>query len=113
MYTPKTADEWKGLIASAVRPFLPSEPYEGPVKIEHAFLFPRPKSHLKKSGGLTSSAPLHHVSKPDLDNLVKAVWDTLTSEGFWRDDSQIVSETTTKAYAESGEPGVVITISRP
>lgn len=113
MYTPKTADDWKGQIADAVRPFLPSTPHEGPVRITHAFRFPRPKSHLKKSGGLTSSAPREHTSKPDCDNLIKALWDTLTSEGFWKDDSQVVSETTTKEYAEGSEPGVTVTISRP
>lgn len=45
--------------------------------------------------------------RPDLDKLVRAVLDALTSAGVWMDDSQVVNLTATKTY---GQPGVEVTV---
>lgn len=68
------------------------------------FVMPRPVSTPKRS---TPPA----VKKPDLDKLVRAVCDALTSAGTWKDDSQVVELFATKRLAEIGEaPGVLIQV---
>ncbi|WP_259648792.1 RusA family crossover junction endodeoxyribonuclease [Burkholderia pseudomallei] len=48
----------------------------------------------------------------DLDNLAKGVMDTLTDEGWWLDDRQIVSLHLTKRFPEPGEaPHINVAIS--
>lgn len=64
------------------------------------FVFPRPKSHYgtgKNACILKKSAPQHHITKPDNDNLQKFVKDCLNGE-VYRDDSQIVYVSARKKY---------------
>ena len=61
----------------------------GPVELTAVFAIPRPKSHHTKTGSLTSSAPLLHTYKPDLDKLCRLVGDALTIAGVIKDDSLI------------------------
>lgn len=102
IYTPATAKAWKGSVASAAGPFLSPSPIEGPLSLTLDFRFARPKSHLTSKGALTKSAPRAHTSKPDADNLAKAVMDALTDAGLWKDDTQIVDLHVRKSYVESG-----------
>ncbi len=103
MYDPGTTDGWKQLIKLASLPYRRSELCTGPVMVTLTFLIDRPKSHFLKSG-LRSTAPRHHLSKPDVDNLAKAVLDGLTdSQCFWVDDSQIYSLLITKRYIGANE----------
>jgi len=82
------------------------------VEIAIRFTFVRPQSHLKKSGGLTKSAPLFKTSHPDIDKLARAVLDALTGV-FYEDDSQVVLLVVQKDYADPGcGPGVEISIDR-
>ena len=64
-------------------------PITGPVELSAVFAIPRPKSHHTKTGSLTSSAPLLHTYKPDLDKLCRLVGDALTIAGVIKDDSLI------------------------
>ena len=97
-----TAEGWKSLIAAAAKPHTPPVPILGPVRVELTFVFPRPKSHYrtgKNAGVLRDDAPTWHTSKPDRDNLEKAVLDALTQlGGFWRDDSQVCAGSVSKRY---------------
>ena len=124
--TSKNLKEWRNLIAYQANSYLtesvgwgPSSdrlvgfyPYLYPVTVSAKFYFARPKSHLKKSGGLTKSAPKFKQSKPDVDKLARAVLDALTGV-FFEDDSQVVLLKVAKEYAEPGVgPGVEISIER-
>lgn len=112
IYTPATAKIWKGLVASAAKPFLLSEPLDQPLRLDAIFRMPRPKSHYLKSG-LRPTAPKFHTAKPDTDNLIKAVMDCLTDVGLWRDDSIICVQSCVKVYANSPEEvGVTINIDK-
>jgi Holliday junction resolvase RusA-like endonuclease len=76
---------------------------EGPVALQVEFYLYRPS-------GLPKSYHGPHLTKPDLDKLVRAVKDALTSV-VWRDDSQVTCLIAGKAYAGLGEePRTVITV---
>ena len=75
------------------------------VIVEMEFVLARPKSHYgtgRNAERVKASAPAHHVTKPDVDKLVRAVLDGLT--GFaYADDSQVTGAPSQKRYAEPGE----------
>ncbi len=112
VFDPGTAEGWKGRIAMEAVGYRPESPHLGAVSIELTFRMPRPKSHFgtgKNNGKLKDSSPFKHLSKPDIDNLEKAVLDELTMLGFWRDDSQITDMASRKRYTK-GKSGVDISI---
>lgn len=112
VYDPATAEGWKGRIAMEAIHHRPELPHLRAVSVELTFRMPRPKSHFgtgKNEGKLKDSSPFKHLSKPDIDNMEKAVLDELTMLGFWRDDSQITDMASRKRYTK-GKPGVEITI---
>jgi len=87
---------------------------DGPVCVDLAFYFERPKSHLNGSGSLRKGYSSSHIVKPDLDKLVRAILDSGTVGLVWRDDAQVVRLTATKNYVqESGAealPGVRVKV---
>jgi Holliday junction resolvase RusA-like endonuclease len=102
VYTPKTADSWKAQIEAEAASLAGRPTLEGPVMLEIEFIFPRPKSRKND---------LFVVTKPDIDNLEKAVFDALTARRIWRDDSQVADQRSLKVYEETGNtPGAIIFI---
>lgn len=80
-------------------------PLDGPAALDVVFEFARPKSHLKKSGGLVKGAPRYYASSHDvgdLSKLVRAVEDALAEAGALTDDARISKITATKIYAPTG-----------
>jgi Holliday junction resolvase RusA-like endonuclease len=72
----------------------------------------RPKSHYgtgKNAGKLKPSAPRYPEVKPDVDNIVKFVYDALTGI-CWDDDKRIIGGESLKDYADDGPPRVEIWI---
>ena len=113
VYEAGTAEAWKGAIALAAKQYLPSSPLTGPLSVSLMFFMPRPKSHYrtgKHSDELRPDAPEWHSGKPDRDNLEKAVLDSLTHIGMWKDDGQVCTGPVDKKY--SNKPGALITIER-
>lgn len=51
------------------------------------------------------------TGKPDIDKLIRAVFDPLTTSGVWADDSQVVSVRAEQALMDSAGPGADITVS--
>ncbi|MDY0037975.1 MAG: RusA family crossover junction endodeoxyribonuclease [Zoogloea oleivorans] len=81
-----------------------------PVKVDLVFAMPRLKSHFgtgKNATSIKPNAPLAHVSKPDLDKLIRCVLDALTGVA-WHDDSQVFEVRASKFY--SSRPGVTVTL---
>lgn len=73
------------------------------VDINLIFVMPRPKSTSK-------TAPLTHTKRPDLDKLVRAVFDAL-KDVVWNDDSQVNVLMAKKRLAGIDEsPGVHISV---
>jgi len=114
VYDPGTAEGWKGLVALAAKGLLPAEPLAGCVYLSLKFYMPRPRGHYrtgKNAQMLKPSAPGFCSTKPDADNLAKAVMDALTQLNAWRDDAQVVQLHASKLYDNGGGPGCKITIA--
>ncbi len=98
----KTA--WFHLVRWRAMQEAPPRPLDGPLELEVLFLFERPKS-LPKGQALK-------WTKPDFDNLEKAVADALTRAGWWADDGRVARSSCEKRYAGPGQPaGAVITVT--
>jgi len=112
IYTPKTADHWKSLVRLEARLKAPRRLLEGPLIVTLTFYMPRPKSHYrtgKYSDQLKDNAPTYHDKKPDVDNMVKAVFDAIgDSKVIWKDDNQVAAMNVLACYSE--EPGAKIKI---
>lgn len=81
------------------------------VAISLVFLFPRPKAHFNSKGALKPSAPDHKTTKPDIDKLARAVLDSLTLAGVFKDDALVYSLSAQKRFCIGEEPpGVMITL---
>lgn len=111
----KALKPWRTLVTHQARRAKPKgfTPYAGAVRVEVIFLFPRPKDHYgtgRNAGELKPSAPEHHLKKPDIDKTLRAILDSLTMAGIYRDDSQVVEVQTSKRYATGGNPGASISV---
>lgn len=74
-------------------------PLEGPIHLDILFVMPRPSGMMWKKKPMPRA---WHRSKPDDDNMEKAVRDALTKLAF-RDDSQICSKRVWKVIAAGDE----------
>lgn len=132
-YTPKETTRWRQgvLLAARTTDGFPSEPWDGAVRITLDAYFERPKSMMSNR---FPDGPIRRNSKPDSDNLVKAVLDALTPpkvkrkgnavideanrqaarRGYlWIDDGQVHLGHVDRWYAAKGcGPGVIIVAER-
>ena len=105
-YTPAKApvNAWKATVALFAR-----QAYQGPLltgplalTISFDFLLPTAAKKAVRQAVTTSSRVVYHTSKPEIDNMVKALQDAL-NKVVWVDDRQIAELHCVKRYAvESG-----------
>lgn len=74
---------------------------EGAVRLDLLFSFVHPKRGKHRKAQFK-------ISKPDIDNLEKAVMDGLTQSGIWIDDAQVVEKHSAKIWGDT--QGTCITI---
>ena len=96
--------EWKEVIEATFL-FCRKPTITGPVLLRVTFYMPRPKN----MEGDNDSPLIPHIKKPDTDNLLKAVMDSMSAAGIWKDDAQVYRTDAEKYYAGS-KPGVQITV---
>ena len=102
MYDPSSKDKAK--FKDRCSEYAPKYPLEGAISVSMVFSMPRPKSHYRSgrySHLLKDNSPKLHVSKPDIDNLVKFYLDAMTGT-FWKDDSHVCTIEASKIYSEDG-----------
>ena len=108
MFTPeKTADYESLVAATAGNAMRAHQLLDGPLEAVLEMRFPVPASWSKAKRARALAGVEWHTSKPDADNVAKAVLDACNGVVF-RDDSQIVILIATKAFSE--EPGVRVVI---
>lgn len=92
----KDAEQKYMAYAGEVRP---ETPIEGAVRLQVFIRFPLTGSH-------RDGEP--KTSRPDTDNMVKALKDSMTRVGFWRDDAQVADERVVKLWALV--PGILVRV---
>ena len=74
---------------------------QGPIKASIEAYYTIPKSKSKKIKEQMRKGILRPTKKPDLDNLAKALLDSINGIAY-KDDAQVVELSMSKYYAESG-----------
>ena len=95
--TPELKDA-RAQLHAALAPHAPDAPELGAVQLVVKWIFPaegRPNGSWK-------------TTKPDTDNLEKALKDEMTRLHFWRDDAQVCSEIAEKFWGDT--PGVYVEV---
>ncbi len=73
-----------------------------PVAVHVTFRMPRPKSR---------PTDTWHATRPDVDKLLRAVFDALTTANVWHDDSLVADVLAWKHYAtQTAPPGALICV---
>ncbi len=99
--------DWKKRIMVALAQQFDGEILDGPIHLDVLFLMPRPKRLYRKKDPL---GEVWHTSRPDADNLIKAVKDAMNSI-VWKDDSQVCELVVTKKYhGKNGHPAAVVEV---
>jgi Holliday junction resolvase RusA-like endonuclease len=91
---------WGSTVGEVARRHAPAVPFLGPVALTLTFLMPRPKTARRRQ---------HPVVRPDVDNLVKGMPDSLNGV-FWADDCQVVELHAAKRYDPQGRLGVEVVV---
>tara|TARA_Y100000310_G_C20401695_1_gene677713 strand:+ start:359 stop:769 length:411 start_codon:yes stop_codon:yes gene_type:complete len=110
MYDPSSKD--KKQIWLQIAKFKPRTPLAGDIMVKLIFHMPRPLNHYragKYKHLLKDNMPENHSIKPDLDNLVKLILDTISGKDrIICDDSQICMLQAEKLYDEEPRTEVII-----
>jgi len=101
---------WKRAIEQQARPHMPREPWRGPIELTIEAYFERPGRLLKKK---SPPGTIRHTTKPDRDNVEKAVLDVLKTLGMFVDDCQVSDGGVSKRYVAIGHaPGIRVVARR-
>ncbi len=97
-YDPSQDD--KADFLSLAHKFAPEKPIDLPIKLRVVCVFQRPKNHYRTNGEVKHQfQDQPHTKKPDADNLVKFIMDSLNGV-FWRDDCLIYAVEAVKQYGD-------------
>jgi len=109
-YTPTKdpVNAFKAKVGQAAEQAYQGPPLQGPLALDLVFVLPRPGYLCWKTKPMPR---LFHTSKPDADNLAKAVKDALSGL-LWRDDCQVCKLTAEKHIAAGDEqPSVLVRLT--
>lgn len=95
-FTKEKVRQAEDFLAALLAPHAPEEPLHGPVFLQVRWCFPYRKS--EKKSVTRAGLEIPHTTRPDLDNLEKALLDVLTRCRFWEDDSQVFTKSTAKVW---------------
>jgi len=125
IYDPGTARAWRAAVQQEAAKHIPENgPLQGVIEMDVLFHMHRPQNHMsigRNSGHIRKSAPRgpHGVGKPagqkpDLDNLLKVLFDGITDAGLWLDDAQLVGGRWRKNWSDGPhQDGCEIEIKAP
>ncbi|HFU4561292.1 TPA: RusA family crossover junction endodeoxyribonuclease [Streptococcus suis] len=111
VYEDKKTENWRKSCTLLVKRIYDGPYFDGPIKIDMTFYMPAPKSMSEPPKPRSKAKKLQEYDdfineriyvdkKPDLDNLEKAVYDSISKAGVvWTDDNIIVEHTTRKVYS--------------
>lgn len=109
LFTPAKTVAYEGLVAHAAQQAMAgARPFDGPVQCRIAIDCQVPQSWSLRKQGQALVGLLLPTTKPDADNVVKAIFDGCNGVAF-RDDVQVVELAVSKRY--SATPGVRVTLA--
>lgn len=103
VYTKSQVLEAEALFAWHLKRHVPKEPLKGALRLAVTFFF----GYSGKSHGDGE----WKTTRPDTDNLIKVLKDTMTKLRFWDDDAQVAEETVRKQWSKI-KPGIAIEIAQ-
>jgi Holliday junction resolvase RusA-like endonuclease len=108
MYTPEKTLNYEGLVAHSAKVAMAGAPLiDGPASVRMEIVCQIPASWSQKKRRAAIAGKVHPTTKPDIDNVEKAIFDGLNGV-VWRDDVQVVEVAKRKCYGDT--PGVLVTI---
>lgn len=110
MYTPAKTERYESRVAVFAQQAMAGRtPADEALEVSIFAVMPVPASWSRKKREMALAGELSPVTRPDADNIAKAITDG--SNGIvWVDDSRIVSLTVMKLYGET--PGVSVRVAR-
>ena len=103
--------ERQGELDFLLLPYKPKIALKGAIRLDFTACFAIPTSYSKKKIKELEERKFFHISKPDKDNIEKAILDSLNRIGFFeKDDCQVCSGYSEKKYSKQGDY-IKITIS--
>jgi len=108
MYDPKKSRDFKDYVKLVASENAPRSLLEGPLSMRVQIFRPTPKSFSKRKTAQAEAGEIRPITKPDVDNYIKAIKDALKNV-IWKDDSQVVQLIASKWYSE--RPRVEVLIS--
>jgi len=108
MYTPEKTVNYEGLVAHSGKVAMAGMPLiDGPASVHLDIVCQVPASWSQKKRNQALAGTVYPTTKPDIDNVEKAIFDGLNGV-VWRDDVQVVEVRKRKRYGDT--PGVLVTI---
>ena len=99
-YNPAKTKNYEKLIQNEYfKNYTYEDTLQGPIKAELIAYFPVPESTSKKKKELLLKNYEKHTKKPDIDNVIKSVFDALNNVAF-TDDSNIIELKAKKLYSD-------------
>lgn len=97
--------QWRRLVETQARNAMRGrEPFAGAVQVQMIFWLPTPKVHRGETWAVING-------RNDLSKLIRAVEDSMTDAGLWRDDALEARIEAEKRWCGEGErPGVDVTV---
>lgn len=108
-YTPKTTRDYEQHVCRSFREFHDTYFGDAPIMMRICAAFSVPTSFNKKNRALALSDEIRPTKKPDADNIVKAICDSLNKVAY-DDDSNVVKLLVDKVYGE--DPRVYVILSK-
>ena len=108
MYTPKTTVSFENKVAAFCYEKYSGPPVDCAVSLSIRTYFPIPKSWPKKKLLEAQTVSIPVTTKPDVDNVVKAIFDGLNGVLF-TDDKQVYALSITKQYSINPRTEIQVT----
>lgn len=108
MFTPAKTVSYESTVALAAQQAMQGRGLmQGAVSVHLLIDCPIPASWSQKKQAQAKAGQIHPTTKPDIDNVEKAIFDALNGV-VWRDDVQVVRVSKAKSYAAT--PGVRVSV---